>query len=376
MTEAVLPFRSAAEIAPETATEALRMAGLLGRDGAVDQVEVTPIGTGQMADSLRLDLRFSGDAGGAPASVVAKLASTDERSRITGRIMRAYEVEVGFYRDVAPLVDIRTPDCHLAAFDPDTHDFVLLLEDLAPAGQGDQIDGCDVDLAARVLDEAAALHAPRWNDPVLRTIPWLDRSTPETAAATAAVVGSLFPGFLDRYGDSLAPEVISGLERGVERIADWWRGLPGAQTVLHGDLRLDNLLLGDGADGIWTVDWQTVILGNGVADAAYFVGGNLQPDDRRAHEDDLVRSYHRSLVDRGVTGLGWDECWARYRHGAWHGVYLCIAASMLVEQTERGDVMFTTNTDRHVRHVIDLDAFDVFDLYDDPLVGGGGPSGA
>jgi hypothetical protein len=364
VTRAVLPFRSAGEIGVESLTEALRRAGLHPDGAAVEAVDAAPIGTGQMADSLRLTITWSGDPSDAPRSLVAKLPSSDERSRATGRIMRAYEVEVSFYREVAPLVDIRTPRCLLAELDQDTNEFLLLLEDLAPASQGDQLDGCGADLAARVLDEAAALHAPRWNDPGLRRITWLDRVTPESAAATASVVGSLFPGFVDRYGHSFAPEVIDGLERGVERIGEWWRGLPGAQTVVHGDLRLDNLLLGDEADAIWTVDWQTVVLGNGVADTAYFVGGNLLPEERRRHEQDLVRGYHRSLLDRGVEGLSWDECWARYRHGAWHGVYLSIAASMLVEQTERGDRMFTTNTDRHVRHALDLEAFDVFDLYD------------
>ena len=366
-----IPFRSAAEIDAATATDALRRAGLLAADATVAEVAVAPIGTGQMADSLRLTFTYHGGTEAGPASVVAKLPSTDDRSRTTGRIMRAYEVEVGFYTDIAPTVDLRTPRCHLAAIDLDTHDFVLLLEDLAPAGQGDQIEGCSVELAARVLDQAAALHAPRWNDPSLRQVAWLNRTTPASARATGGIVGSLFPGFVERYGNEFAPEVLHGLERGVERIGDWWRGLPGAQTILHGDFRLDNLLLGDGPDDIWTVDWQTVVLGNGVADAAYFVGGNLTPELRRTHEDELVRAYHRALVDRGVTDLTWDECWARYRHGAWHGVYLCIAASMLVEHTERGDRMFLTNTDRHVRHALDLEAFDVFDLYDQLPSGGG-----
>ncbi|HMS89178.1 MAG TPA: hypothetical protein PKE56_12075, partial [Acidimicrobiales bacterium] len=58
------------------------------------------------------------------------------------------------------------------------------------------------------------------------------------------------------------------------------------------------------------------------------------------------------------------------RHGTWHGVYLCVAAAMLVEQTERGDLMFSTDIDRHVRHALDLDAFDVFDRFDESTIPG------
>lgn len=359
-----LPFRSAGEITPATATDALRRAGLLGTGDTVAEVQVSSVGTGQMADSLRLTLTYEREeatAPDAPRSLIAKLASADDRSRTTGRLLRAYEVEVGFYNDVAATVQIRTPRCHLAMIDLDTHDFLLLLEDLAPATQGDQIAGCDAALAARVLEQAAALHAPRWNDPTLGQVGWLDRTTPESAAATAAIVSSLYPGFVERFGPGLDAEVLDGLDRGMARIGDWWQGIPGALTIVHGDFRLDNLLLGHDADHIWTVDWQTVVVGNGVADAAYFIGGNLRAEVRRAHEEDLVRGYHRALVARGVHDLTWEECWSRYRHGAWHGVYLCVAASMLVEQTERGDLMFSTDIDRHVRHVLDLDAFDVFD---------------
>ena len=130
---------------------------------------------------------------------------------------------------------------------------------------------------------------------------------------------------------------------------------------MHGDLRLDNLLIGDGPDELWVVDWQTTILGNGVADAAYVIGGNLLPDARRGAEDMLMRHHFDALLDRGVRDLDWDEYRRLYRHGSWLGVFMTVGASMLVAQTERGDAMFTTDLDRHVRHAIDLDAFDVLE---------------
>ena len=159
-----------------------------------------------------------------------------------------------------------------------------------------------------------------------------------------------------RFGDAFDDEILRELDAVMAEIDTWWQGPGGPRTVTHGDLRLDNLLIGEGADDLWVVDWQTTVLGNGVSDAAYFVGGNLLADDRRAHEESLVRGYFDALLERGVRGLDWDECWRLYRHGAWHGVYLTVAASMLVEQTERGDRMFTTDLERHVRHAIDLEA--------------------
>src|SRR6185369_11978444 len=80
------------------------LTGVLGLpDGAeVTGVEVAPVGTGQMADTVRARISYQpADAG--PASVVVKFASSDERSRTAGALVRAYEIEVAVYSQIAPL---------------------------------------------------------------------------------------------------------------------------------------------------------------------------------------------------------------------------------------------------------------------------------
>jgi hypothetical protein len=58
---------------------------------------------------------------------------------------------------------------------------------------------------------------------------------------------------------------------------------------------------------------------------------------------------------RGVD-LDWDDCWEQYRRFTFAGLIMAIAASMLVEQTTRGDDMFMAMANRHGRHALDLDA--------------------
>ena len=92
--------------------------------------------------------------------VLAKFPAASEASRRTARRFRSYEKEFRFYTEVAPTVGIATPACHHAEMDPETHDFVLLLEDLAPARVGDQLAGCGVadrHFAAAVDLDAASL---------------------------------------------------------------------------------------------------------------------------------------------------------------------------------------------------------------------------
>ena len=321
-------------------------------------VDAAFVGTGQMGDSVRLKLTYDGTGVEGPASLVAKLPATDEKSRGTAAALRNYETETSFYRELAPELPVRAPRCWYVDHDPVSDAFVLLLEDLAPAEQGDQLAGCSVDQAAIAVDELPRLHAPRWGDPKLADIPWLNRGGDDSAAFTAQLIGSLYPGFRERYAERLDPDVLEMGDGFAPRLLPYFTGRTGPRTVAHGDYRLDNLLFGTEAGGypVAVIDWQTVTWGDGISDLSYFLGAGLVPEDRRAAEDELVRSYHGAMVAAGVDGLTWDDCWDRYRYYAFAGFLMAVAASMLVVQTERGDDMFVTMAQRHGRHVLDLEA--------------------
>lgn len=328
------------------------LSAVLGTD--VTGFDAQAVGTGQMADSVRFRVDGAGDT--APASVVIKFAAADDTSRATGQLLRSYEIEVRFYRELAATVAIRTPACHHATVDPSTGWFTLVLEDLAPAAQGDQMLGCTVDQAALALEQAARLHAPRWGDPALLQLEWFHRA--ESADASGAIITALFPGFVDRYHDRLSAEQLALAERVVHGLPALRSHDPGPLTVTHGDYRLDNMLFGtaDGGPPLAVVDWQTSSAGAALADAAYFMGAGLTPADRRANEEALLREYHRALVAGGVDGYDWSTCWDDYRRYSFGGLLMAIAASMLVQRTDRGDEMFMTMATRHIAQAIDLGA--------------------
>ena len=126
----------------------------------------------------------------------------------------------------------------------------------------------------------------------------------------------------------------------------------------HGDYRLDNMLFGTAEGGypLAVVDWQTVVWGPPLADASYFLGAGLTPDDRRQHERALLRLYYDAVCARGISGFSWERCWKEYRRYAYSGFLMAVAASMLVVQTERGDEMFMAMARRHGAQILDLDA--------------------
>jgi hypothetical protein len=351
-------LRSADDVTPEWMTSVLTRAGALAQ-GRVESVTASPIGTGQMADTARLSLTYD-RAGAGPASVVGKFASSDDQSRATGLALRAYEFEVRFYREVADRVTARLPTLYLAEVEPETGWFTLVLGDIVGATQGDQIEACGPDVAAAVLEEMAGLHAPCWEAADLAALPWLNRNTPDTDALLVALVTALLPGFLERYGDLLAPEHVAVSELFVAHLPAWLerRAAP-PHTAGHGDFRLDNLLFEPGIRRPVVVDWQTVLWTGGSYDAAYFIGGCLRVEDRRSHEADLLGHYHDALCRQGVEGYTVDQLHRDARRDTFGGLLMAIVASMVVQRTERGDLMFLTSASRHAQHALDAGAADL-----------------
>jgi aminoglycoside/choline kinase family phosphotransferase len=321
----------------------------------VTEATTCPLGTGQMCDSVRITLRFDRETN-VPSTLVAKLPAADETSRNTAMMLRNYVKEVSFYRELVGDLSIRTPRVYHADIDDTGVRFVLLMQDMSPAVQGDQLTGCTPDVARAALRELVGLHAPRWNDEALKSYPWLYVPPEEGRSMSRSMLPMLWNGFRDRYADRLSDQVRTAGPVLFDSIEGYVADAGGPKTVVHGDYRLDNLLLGPHADDVTVVDWQTIALGTAGSDVAYFIGAGLLPDVRREHEDDLVRGYHDDLLAAGVTGFSPDELWRDYRRGSWAGLVMAVGASMLVERTDRGDEMFMAMADRHALHALDLDA--------------------
>ena len=319
----------------------------LGR--RVVDVTLTPVGTGQVADSARIGFTWDPPEAG-PPTLVAKVTSSSEVSRAIAAITRTYEIEVGFYNELAPQIGVNAPRCHYAAHDASTGAYCVILDDLAPCEQGDQMRGCSVDEAALALRELPELHAPG-TDPALQSLPWLRRREPSEADMHSSFITSLLPGFFERYADRLDDDVVAMTERSIGAAV---RGRTVAQpTIVHNDFRVDNMMFG--GPRVWVLDWQTMSVADGAGDVSYFLGGSLQVEDRRKHEEELVHAYADDMTARGVS-TDFDDCWTRYRRSSFGGLTMAIGASMNVVRTDRGDEMFIAMANRAGRHVLDLGA--------------------
>ena len=329
-------------------TPVLRLPGDLTGDwleqaldaGPVTGFTVEAIGTGQMSESRRVKIEYAAGPDSGPASVVLKTASEDENSRGAGVGLGVYEREVRFYRELAPRIGGPLAECHVAVIDPKDGWFTLLLEDVSPASQGDQIAGCSVEHARLAVHELARLHAPLFADSELGATPWLNQEN----VLGQALLTQLLPVFLERYGDQVAPEHQEVCRRFIASLDGWVADRRPPLGLVHGDYRLDNMLFGDAAAPrrFVTVDWQTVCWGPVMTDLSYFLGSSLTVEDRREHAETLVREYYDALHAHGVRGFSWEDCWRGYRRESFLGLLMTVAPAVLVERTERGDEMFMT----------------------------------
>jgi len=289
----------------------LKRAGALSEIASVTAVAHEPCGTGQLADTFRFTVRYAPDGAG-PASVVGKFAAQDTVSREFGRQSGFYRTEIRFYAELAAdLHALVLPRVYHAELAPNEIDFVLLMEDLAPARTVDQLTGVTPDEAALVVEQLAALHAGSWGNTRLAQAGWLRGAVdsfgritdgfPETVAA-----------FPERFGD-LIPEADIAQAARLNEHLDAWRAIIDTPLCLwHSDARADNLLF-DAKDGrlpVVLLDWQGVGYGYGPIDLAYFLGTSLTVEDRRRCERDLVALYQRRLAALGVRDYSAEQAWA------------------------------------------------------------------
>ena len=239
------------------------------------------------------------------------------------------------------------------------HDFLdLLLDDAAPARQGDEIQGASIDQATLAVTELGRVQGPLLGDPDLAAAAWLNQGAP----VNQDLIAALYTGFLDRYGATMTDDQKNVCERWVESFDAFMATESEGHRptgLVHGDYRLDNMLFGEpGAERPLTiVDWQTVTWGPAMTDLAYFLGCALPTAMRRTHFDSLVSAYHAALGPQNPLQLA--DVREGVRRGSFMGVTMTIIASMVVERTERGDRMFLTMLDRNCAQVLDTDALAV-----------------
>jgi hypothetical protein len=259
---------------------------------------------------------------------------------------------------------VPTPQCFYSDITPDGTEFALLLADMAPAVQGDQIAGATVDEARLAVTALAGLHGPSWCDPI-----WLDLAEVampmpgnEDGARGLGDVARMAVGMtLDKLGAKVSPSDGETATAAMDVVAPWLLAEPGRYSLMHGDYRLDNLLFDPDRARVTVVDWQTLGVGLPARDLSYFTATSLAPELRAAIENDLVDDYHRALLAYEVEGYNRETCWRDYRLGMLQAPLITCLGCAFAASTERGDEMMAVMLSRGCQAIRDLRVLDLID---------------
>jgi hypothetical protein len=295
------------EITAQWLTKMLRDAGDLDDGGEVVGFETAVIGEGISLLGLvvRVALDYSGAGAGAPDTVVIKFATPVEVNRAVAMNTNMYGREIDFFGNIAPQVEMPLPRCYFAAIDPATGDNAVVLEDLKAYRAGDQILGIDADEAKAIIDSFTPLTAAFWgrtDQPLLADTMRIDSSYVD---AFVPSVDMTWERCLELFPEAMTPEVREAVPRFVASLRDLHRMMgERTQTLIHGDVRLDNVMFAQQADQhpIVLIDWQAIMISNPMQDLAYMLSQSMDTEIRRQSEEELIAYYRDALTASGVEG--------------------------------------------------------------------------
>jgi len=348
-------------ITAEWLTGALREGGVIG-DAKVASIETEIVGAGVgfIGQLARVCVTYDRPEQGAPApaSLIAKFPTLDPGGRAIGNLFRFYEREIRFYEEIGSDCGLRAPARYFSHADVPGDQYILLIEDMARARLGNDLEACTLADAELVVRSAATFHARWWESPSLDALAWMPDINDPVQQSAQPSYQQAWPVFLSMYGDRLSPGLrTTGEALQHQIVATLDKLAAGHRTISHGDYRADNMFFGPQDGRLTLCDWQISTRGRGAFDIAYFLSMSVTADARKREEMRLLRLWHDTLTGYGVRGYSWDEALRDYRLAmlfCW--VYVVISIGSLDPANERGMALFNAIFERRAAALEDLDA--------------------
>jgi hypothetical protein len=296
--------------APEEIVTAHWLSLVLGQ--AVRAVRAAPLGQGLGLVSRTLRLEIDADPGASlPRSLVLKLESDDPAMRQLALDLGAFAKETAFYRQLAPGLETTLPRLQACGDGHHAEGRWLLLEDLSWLRAGNQVRGLSAGETAAALEAVAVIHGRFWQQESLLQQAWLPAHQYWYQGDAVELVGFLQP-FLQDYELRVESEAIALLRL----VATHTHAIDQALaqrpwTLVHGDLRADNLLFDDSekTPGVRILDWGSPCRSLGAVDVACLIGGSTPMPQRRGRVPELLGLWHRALLNQGVRGYSLADAW-------------------------------------------------------------------
>jgi hypothetical protein len=355
---------SAFPVRPEQLTVAwleglIRDGGDLAAGQHLVSFEFKPVGEvmGLLGEVVRVYLTYSAPGAG-PASLVIKFAHKLAENRQIGNNTDMYRREVQFLNDVAPLVDMPLAKTYFAEMDPVTGGNAVVIEDLVGYDVGDQVRGVDLDQVKMVIDALAPLHArffDCWQEQFghMMTVDgdwYIEAFTPGFFGTWEAAITN-FPECFPQELLDVMPKYAASLKK-IMKLMGQRR-----MSFIHGDAKMDNAMFGNGRTGslpVIMIDWQNMMVSNGLQDLAWMAGTSIKVDVRRRIEEDYLAYYHQKMVEHGVKNYSLEQVRDDYDVALLFALnFAFVIGGAFVPVTERDRQMAIVGLDQAIAAVMD-----------------------
>ena len=260
-------------------------------------MEVRALESGKGFQSTTWQLLLSCDpADSAPRSLVLKSETGNPEANAFTHLNRSFQREIGVYNHLVPRLKNHQPVIYGCS---DSQPCWLLMEDLSHLRSGDQLRGMTQAETLASLRSMAVLHAEFWLDPQLAQHAWLPAHSFWFQRPQADLIEPFFESYEVRLGVTATKIMRAVLEQG-DAIDTALSERP--WTLVHGDLRADNLLFGglDTAPTATIIDWSWACRSLASMDIAFLIGGSEPIRQRHGHLDELLSIWHGTLLNHGV----------------------------------------------------------------------------
>ncbi len=286
-------------------------------------VQITAVEPGPVVARVSTNARFRIETAGDLPKDLSPFLCLKGYFGETGRLARVAGIpEASFYRDLEPVVGVRTLRCQYADIDDAAQHGVIITDDIVADGGTFLTTQSPFtpDQVADSLEQLAVLHGSTWEGTAAGGHPWLESRLART------LEGRGLPEIRRNFEGPNGAGVPAAV-RDAERLVDAYRRLAydvattHPQTVIHGDTHVGNLYT-DGAGRPGFLDWQLVQRGTWPIDVGYHIASTLTTDERRRHEDDLLKHYIDRLAATGVDAPSWEAARSAVGQGMLHGFFL------------------------------------------------------
>jgi len=231
-----------------------------------------------------------------PKSIILKQRGSNSLRNHMVDTYRLFDREVFFYQHLAKASSIGAPGCLYAS----ASEQILILQDFGQFVTGDQEAGYEPLEALSVMRQMAQFHLKSVELQKEHSLP-----LPKINDSSAL---SVLPGMLEQIWGGVGTLLSSNtpmadkiVKRLIKDIPDIANNLSKDHlAVIHGDLRLENLLF-EGMEMKIVLDWQLVSLGSPMLDVAYFMTQSGNKDSRVRVEAEILKIYSDAFKPLGYT---------------------------------------------------------------------------